>query len=332
MDLLDPTVTEALRAWQTQLEAGIAASDALRRSATFCRSRAACASFEEAARRAEKGCSPSELLDALADVLSPGERAVLAAGFKSGRTDATLAGVVEMRELWARTRRTVRTKLLLPLAVLLIACFVVPLPRFVLTGDMVQYLLNAAALPALAVFAWLVAENVLQSVARREAKGTSTLDRLVLSLPVLGGVVRARHEALVAALLCQMIAAGMLLSDALAATAAALTNGVYREEFLRLSQFVRGGRPLTEALHTGRLWPPEFTAAVEVGEQSGTLEEAFRRLGLQARERYERRVAMLAEWMPRLLYALVALFIVINIFSMLGMLASVYSDALQGTP
>ena len=329
VDLLDPTVTEALRAWQMQLEAGIAASDALRLSATVCGPRAARVAFEEAARRAERGCSPGELLDALAEVVSPGERAVLAAGFKSGRTDAALAGVVELRELWARTRRTVRAKLVLPLAVLLIACFVAPLPRFVMTGDVVLYLLSAAALPVLAIFAWLAAENVLQSAARREANGASTLDHLVLSLPVLGGVVRARNEALAAALLSQMIAAGLLLSDALAATAAALTNGVYREEFLRLSQFVRGGRPLTEALRAGRLWPPEFTAAVAVGEQSGALEESFRRLGLQARERYERRVTTLAEWLPRLLYVLVALFVLVNIAIMLGSIFDIYREALK---
>jgi hypothetical protein len=72
LDPLDRSVTEALRGWQVQYDAGIPPSEALHLAATVCRALAARAAFAEAAQRAARGAGGAELLASLVAVLTEG--------------------------------------------------------------------------------------------------------------------------------------------------------------------------------------------------------------------------------------------------------------------
>src|SRR5262249_50106819 len=74
------------------------------------------------------------------------------------------------------------------------------------------------------------------------------------------------------------------------------------------------------------LWPREYIAAMTVGERAGTLDSTMARLANEARENYVRTVERLAEWVPPLIYACVALFVVVCIF----VLATAYFRMING--
>ena len=59
-----------------------------------------------------------------------------------------------------------------------------------------------------------------------------------------------------------------------------------------------------------------IVAAVAVGEKAGALDATLARLAEQTRGRYVVAVDRLGEWTPRLLYALICLFVIWNIWRM----------------
>lgn len=331
-DPWDSTVTEALRAWRVQHEAGVPGAAALRTAAEVCRSPQAQSCFLEAAHQAEQGADAAALLESLAGVLADSERAALAAGFRAGRVEAALDAVVERRELWAGARRRIRSRLVLPWMVLVLAALIAPLPAWVLTGDGWAYLLRAACPIALAVAAWLAWSRMerarLLAPHRAGPDGEPTpashFDRLLLSLPLARTMERLRNLGEFAGLLSTLVGSGVVLSEALAACARALPNGVYRAEVYRCSRLVQSGQPLSAALAPGRLWPREFVTALQAAEKAGALEETCARFARAWSEQYAAAVDQFTAWLPRVLYAVVCVYVIYLIVSLLGQLAPLY--------
>lgn len=336
IDPLDDRVTEALRAWAVQHGAGLGLAQALALCGSVAPPGRAQGCFEVASARASAGENIEQVLEALAPVLTDGERLVLAAGWNAGRIDGVLAAVLEQRELWARTRRSIRAKMALPVLMLVLVCFIGPVIVLVGGGSLVAALATGLG-PLLGAFVvWRLGAALFDARARQAAAGEARpappglLDRLLLRLPVVAAVERDNNLSAFAYQLAQLLGAGVILSESLAACMRVVPNGLYRAEIFRARQHVQEGRTLSSALRGGALWPTEFIVALAVGEEAGKLEEVLLRLARQARERYARSVELLAEWLPRAAYALVALYIIGMIAMGIMTVVGIYSKALGG--
>lgn len=330
IDPLDESVTAALRAWQVQHGAGLSVAQTLESCATLCRTELARDCFRAASKRAADGVEA--MLGALRPVLSAAELALLAAGWEGGHVEQVLAGMTARRELWAQARRQMRSRLVLPLAMLLVAALVAPLPALFAGGGILAFLFSALAPLAVAFLLWRAGVSLLQARARRrEAPVIEELpaDRTLLGLPVVGEMERQRNLAEFAGLLGLLSGSGLPLSAALVACARAAPSSVYGQAIMRCAEGVGKGLPLSSALRDESVWPAPFAASVVIGEKSGTLDETLLRLGNEAREEYGRAVEKLSEWLPRIVYCLVALFVIVQIFMLASRLAGIYEGALQ---
>jgi len=63
-----------------------------------------------------------------------------------------------------------------------------------------------------------------------------------------------------------------------------------------------------------RLLPSEFICVWEVGQESGELDESARRLGNMHADNAEMRFTLIAQWTPRIIYAIVACVMIYHIF------------------
>lgn len=323
IDPLDPSVTEALDALGTQLSAGVPLLKAIQAAAEFCRrSPAARRAILEAGNAAERGEPFEKILERLSEALSYPERAVLAAGWHGGRIDWAVRAVVERRRTLWKVRRQVRGQLILPAGVLLIACFVAPLPGLVAGGTLGGYLLQALTPLALAVGGFILVRRMQRARAREwgqrsadePAPPPTGFDRLLLGLPVVRGVERWRNLSEFGSVVSTLLSAGIGILDALEIVLPALPNGVYRRQIVRCRERVREGEPLSEGLTDGSLWPPEWQQGLAIGDESGNTDEVLAKLAEQARQRYIEAVEAAGAWVPRILYAMVAIFIIYQIF------------------
>lgn len=334
-DPLDPTVTEALRAWQVQEGAGVGLEKTLATAASSCPAFEPQLCFIEASKRAAAGSSPAELVAALEPILPPAERAVLTAGFRAGRLDRMLGYLVGKREMWHKARRQIRSRMILPVGVLVAAALIGPLPQFILGGSVFVYMICVAIPLGIAFAAWRVTASFIR--ARQFAQGPgnqqaseSGIDSALLSIPLIARFERLRNLCEFTSLLGHLTGAGMLISETLSVCASTLPNGRYRIAAARLADATRAGRPLGEALSADPVWPSELTSALSVGEQTGTIEESAIRLSNTYREDYQRTVEQLADWLPRILYVLVVLFVIFLIGMLVVQVAGSYMNALNG--
>ena len=334
MDPLDKYVTEALRSWRIQHEAGIGVSEALTLASGLCR-REGRECFQRASKLAADGAEIDGVLKALEAVIPEGERATIAAGWLAGRAEAALDSVVSLRELCHASRKRIYTRLLWPAASLFITSFVAPLPGFFMEKYGVAVYFALALTPlclalGLAVFGTLFfRKRALERVWNPDGtpKPATPLDRTLLKIPLFAHVELQRSLAEFGALLSNLLNAGVPINRALQITARAMRNGCFRESVARLSDQTAQGRGFTVALRmeSQELWPREFSAAVDVGERTGNLDAALARLADTARERYTRAIELAAEWLPKIIYGVVALFVITMIF----MLATSYLKILN---
>jgi len=330
-DPLDPTVTEALRSWRIQNGAGVEASAALALSSGTCSTPEAQTAFMNASRASQNGEGFEKLVDCLSDVCSDGERAVILCGFKSGRADECLDAVVAQRDLWYRARKEIRSGMVMPICVLMLAALVAPLPAFFAeNGTIFGYLFSAAIPMAVAYGFWRVGHRMMEARKEHGKAVPTVMDTWLLKIPVVRTVEQRRNVSEFSSLLSLQLSAGVTISDALDICSRCLVNGHYRDDIARATLRVRKGDPLSTTIQAGHLWPQEFIASLSVGEKSGRMDDQLMRYSDLAREAYTRSIKEFAAWLPRVVYAVVSIYIILQIVALVGRVAGIYQDALKG--
>jgi type IV pilus assembly protein PilC len=142
-----------------------------------------------------------------------------------------------------------------------------PLPTKIVIGlsDFVRHyiLLIVAALVG-CVFA-------LRSYYRTE-NGKSTIDALLLKVPVFGVLIRKVAVARFTRTLGTLVQSGVPILEGLRITAATAGNKVVEKAVLRCRASVTEGKTLTEPLKASGVFPPMVTQMISVGEQTGALD------------------------------------------------------------
>ena len=75
-----------------------------------------------------------------------------------------------------------------------------------------------------------------------------------------------------------LLAGGVPLTNALSATSDVISNALYKDLIVRTVKEVRDGRPLTSVFETSKLFPKTVNQILNVGEQTGKLDEVLLKL------------------------------------------------------
>lgn len=279
---------EALRELARLLESGV---DAARALATLARA-------GESGSTGARLASGAGLVEGLraAGLLTAREGAFVGAVEPTGRVDAALAQVAADVERRARIERRVRSGLVTPLALLVVAAFAAPAPALARGAlDTGGYLLAVAAvvLPVLAAL-WLVGRH-----------GDAVVDGLRRVYLRLGGSPTLGQRQRLFAGLGRMLASGLDVAGALRALAG-VEPGAMGARLRSAAADAAGGRALADALRRHRLLACDADAAiVQAGESAGRLAGSLCHHADRLGERLEHRAALAGEWLPRAIYVLV---------------------------
>jgi type IV pilus assembly protein PilC len=107
---------------------------------------------------------------------------------------------------------------------------------------------------------------------RRSPRGRAVLDSILLKVPVLGLLVQAAVLERICRVLSSMIRAGVDLPQAMAVTADASNNAVYRKGIGHIRDEMMEGQGLAEPLARTGLFPGAAQQMFRVGEETGTLD------------------------------------------------------------
>ncbi len=107
---------------------------------------------------------------------------------------------------------------------------------------------------------------------KRSTSMQATMDRLILKVPVFGGLIRKATIARWTRTLSTMFAAGVPLVEALDSVAGAAGNRVYYEATKRIQSEISTGTSLTVAMQNAEVFPNMVLQMSAIGEESGALD------------------------------------------------------------
>ena len=255
-------------------------------------------------------------------LFTPLEVRLVRAALSAGSPAPTYRRLAEYYARRAMQWTLMKSRLAMPAAVLAIALFVQPLP------DLVGGRIGPAG------YAWQVAWPVLLVAAivvtlrwLGNQGGDSRGKSLYQAVPLYGPVFVRSNLRDYFESLALMLEAGVPMLDALPAAIDTVADGDIRAELARVRKRVEQRATFASALEgVPYLSGSRVLAFAHTGEQSGKLPEMLMRHAEMETEDIGRFYARLAEWLPRVVYALVAIKIIVGIFASGGVSPRVPTD------
>lgn len=210
------------------------------------------------------------------------------AGERSGSLSDVLERYISYQKIALSVRKKLLVSLLYPaVLVLLAACLIVFLVTFVVPNFAKLYKSMAAQLPlptqiliavgttardyVLVGFAILVLSILGFRYWSRTARGSETVDRMLMRTPIAGEVWLKYQVAQFSRVLGTLLVGGIPLMQALNTASDSLGTQVLKKVLQEAGKLVREGQSLSQALRTTKVFPGLSIDMIEVGESTGAL-------------------------------------------------------------
>lgn len=243
----------------------------------------------------ENGTSLAAALERHPRVFDPLYSSMVAAGEAGGILDTILRRLSTYIEKAVKLKRAVVSAMVYPAVVLAVAMAIVLLvlwkvvPMFSTLFTSLQAELPLPTRLVIAAsqlvvhsmpFLMLGAFGLAYTFRRYYATpyGRRAIDRNLLRIPILGGVMRKIAISRFSRTLATLLSGGVPILESLAITAGTAGNAVVEEAILKTRGAVQEGKAMAETLGNSRLFPPIVTQMVGVGEQTGALDAMLTKL------------------------------------------------------
>lgn len=243
-------------------------------------------------------------------------------GENSGTLDSVLEQVAAFSERAIQFKDRVTSALLYPAIVLFMSFGVGMFLMTVVVPMLLDNLLDAgrplpwptrmlkAMSDTVRVHGWWLTLVVLACIAAvvavlRTGKGRLLWHRVLLRIPLMGGMAQKQEIARVAMIVSTLMKSGIVFLQALETAARTTKNQVISQALLKARDTVIAGRDIGDALAPTGAFPPMVIQIFTVGQQSGKLEEMLDRLS----QAYERQVNSLATRLAAVLEPVLIIFL-----------------------
>jgi len=213
------------------------------------------------------------------------------AGEAAGILETLLDRLATYQEKTIAIKQKIKSALTYPIAVLVVAFIVVSVIMiYVIPAFKEVFTSFGADLPAPTLFVMAMSEifvsywwAIFGSIGgglymffqtwKRSVPMQKRMDRLLLKLPVFGGLLFKSAVARWTRTLSTMFAAGVPLVEALDSVGGAAGNAVFAEATEQIQRDVSTGTSLTNAMQTTQLFPVMVLQMSAIGEESGSLDQ-----------------------------------------------------------
>lgn len=215
---------------------------------------------------------------------------LVGAGEQAGILDTLLDRLATYKEKILAIKSKIKSALFYPISIIVVAIVITAVIMiFVVPAFKDLFSSFGADLPAptLAVMAmsdffvsywWAMLLGVVGGVWfffytwKRSESMQTTMDRLLLKIPIFGELIRKATLARFARTLSTMFAAGVPLVEALDSVAGASGNRVYYDATKKIQSEISTGTSLTVAMQNSEVFPNMMLQMTAIGEESGALD------------------------------------------------------------
>ena len=220
---------------------------------------------------------------------------LIASGEQSGSLDIMLRRLAEFIEKNVRLRAKIKQAMIYPVA---IAVFAIVVAIFMLWKVIPVFATIfrdlGAELPALTafvvnlsdfvekniffIFIGLIASILAFRYYRSTTPGRWTTDRLLLKMPLFGGLIYKVSMTRVTRTLATLISGGVPMLEALKITSTTAGNVIIEKEIVDARRLVSEGKTMAESFKLSGRFPTMMLQMINVGEATGTLDEMLSKL------------------------------------------------------
>jgi type IV pilus assembly protein PilC len=220
---------------------------------------------------------------------------MVAAGEAGGILDTILLRLATFLEKADALKRKIKGAMVYPAVIMTVAVgAVATLLIFVIPTFQTMFASAGIALPGPTQFVIFLSETLqarwfvfvaviiafvvfIQRVYKTSA-GQLFLDRLLLNAPVFGPLQRKTAIARFTRTLGTLVASGVSILDGLEITARTAGNRVLHDAIMESRQSIAGGETISEPLKRAGVFPPMVVQMINVGEQTGGLDEMLTKI------------------------------------------------------
>ena len=270
--------------------------------------------IETVRRDIESGSSLSQALGRHPKVFNRLYIAMIRAGETGGNLDRTLSELATTIEKQVELRGKIRSALAYPVSVMgLVLLILTAMLVFIVPVFKKMYASLGGKLPAptlllvaisnimVTAFPIVIVGAIVAVFAYKKwvntKSGRATRDRLVLKVPIFGGLIRKTAMARFAATLSTLLSSGVPVLESLEITSETVNNSVVADGVHAIADGAKRGEPLTRPLADHPVFPPMVTQMMAVGEETGALDTLLRKVS----DFYEEEVKRTVEAMTSLL-------------------------------
>jgi type IV pilus assembly protein PilC len=220
---------------------------------------------------------------------------MIEAGEAGGILDTILQRLATYLEKIVKLKSAIKSALIYPVSVISMAALIVgALLKFVVPIFANMFTSMGAALPMptqivislsnfVGRFWWVffvaaIAVFFVIKYIRRQPEGRLFLDKVLLNMPVLGGVLRKIAVARFTRTLGTLITSGVPILEGLAITARTSGNAVLEQALMKVRKSVEEGRTIVDPLRESGVFPNMVTQMIGVGEATGAMDAMLQKI------------------------------------------------------
>jgi type IV pilus assembly protein PilC len=247
---------------------------------------------------------------------------MIAAGEAGGILDIILQRLSSYIEKSVRLRAQVRTAMMYPAAVISIATLVVWVILWKVIPVFAQLFAGVGAeLPFLTraiitasnfvgrysifMFAILIAGGMALNRWHKTYRGRRVIDAFLLRLPILGQLLLKIAVARFCRTLSTLTSSGVPILEGLEITARTAGNAVVEDAIMAVRKAVEEGKTISEPLAETKVFPPMVVQMINVGEQTGALDQMLSKIA----DFYEEEVDTAVQGLMKLIEPLLITFL-----------------------
>jgi type IV pilus assembly protein PilC len=268
--------------------------------------------FSDLASSVSKGNSLAESMAKYPNVFAPLDLMLVETAELSGKLPECFSMLSAWYEFSKRIKRLINSGLILPLLLIHIVAFVGPLPILILGQiTFAGYILEAAATLFLFYIPLAITLAILYLMPRT-SQLRRFLDALTLKIPLLGQAVSQLAISPHCRAFNMLYKAGVPIAQCAQKALGATGNTVIADFFKGGAESVQAGNPVYDGF-SPKL-PIDFLNLWQIGEETGELDNCIQKLADNSGESAQFLFTQFGQWLTRLIYWLICIVFVIQIF------------------
>lgn len=144
------------------------------------------------------------------------------------------------------------------------------------------------------------------------------VEKILFPIPVIGSAMKSMAVSRFSMTFSSMLAAGAGVEESLKLSAHSSGSIVLARSMNSVIHRIRDGLTISDVLRLSRFFSEDYLVAIEVAEESGTIDEALEKLYQQSLENAENKLQQFGAWFVRIIYAIIAIFMIVQIFAFAG--------------